>query len=76
MKQSRFPIYLFNETQKMNPFWSSWVCFCETVWNKNGLSKRIINRFFDKLIDKDDYDKKDRRSLLRQLYELSEGRVV
>jgi hypothetical protein len=76
MKNARFPIYEFNEIQRLNPYWSSWICFTEVIWKRNNLSKRIINRYFDKLVEKDDYAKKDRKSLLSQLYALSEGRVL
>lgn len=76
MKQSKFPTVEFKETERLNPKWSSWICFAETVWKRDGLSKRTINKSFDKLVEKDDYDKKDRKSLLFQLYELSEGRVI
>lgn len=76
MKQSKFPLVEFNETQRLNPFWSSWICFAEIVWKRNGLSKRTINKAFDKLVKKDDYAKSDRKALLNQLYELSEGRVI
>ena len=76
VKQSKFPLVEFRETERLNPNWSSWTCFCETIWKRNGLSKRTINKAFDKLVGKDDYDKKDRKALLFQLYELSEGRVI
>jgi hypothetical protein len=76
MKQAKFPTVEFNETKRLNPFWSSWICLAETVWKRNGLSKRTINKAFDKLVEKDDYSKSDRKPLLHQLYELSEGRTV
>jgi hypothetical protein len=76
MKSSKFPTIEFCETQRLNPQWSSWVCFTETIWKRNGLSKRTINKAFDKLVEKDDYSKSDRKPLLYQLYELSEGRLI
>lgn len=24
--------YQFKEIRRANPYWSSWVCFCETLW--------------------------------------------
>lgn len=76
MKTSKFPTEEFKENQRLNKYWSSWTCFCDVIWKRNGLSKRTINRAFDKLVEKDDYAKKDRKALLFQLYELSEGRVI
>jgi hypothetical protein len=76
VKTSRFPSYLFEDIQQKNPKWSSWTCFCETVWNKNNLSKRVINRYFDALVEKDDYSRNDKKALLGQLYKLSEGIVL
>jgi hypothetical protein len=76
MKDGKFPIIEFNETQRLNPRWSSWICFAETIWKRDRLSKRTINKNFDRLVDRDDYDREVRKSLLHQLYELSEGRVI
>ena len=76
MKNARFPIEEFNETIRLNPYWSSWTCFTEIVWKRKGLSKKTIRRHFDLLVDEDDYERKYRRILLEQLYALSEGRIL
>lgn len=76
MKNGKFPVIEFRETQRLNPRWSSWICFAETIWKRNGLSKRTISKNFDGLVDRDDYARKNRKALLYQLYELSEGRVI
>ena len=76
MKRSRFPIEEFREKQRLNPYWSSWICFAEIVWKRNGLNKKTIRRYFDLLVAKDDYSKSDRGELLKQLYALSDGIVL
>lgn len=63
---------VFNKTKKENPLLSDYICFTETIMGKK-FSKQIITRHFNKLVDKDDYDKKDKKSLLEQLFKLSQG---
>ena len=60
----------FNNITKKNPYWSSYVCFTEAVKGQN-FRKQCIHRWFIKLVDKNDYDKKDKKSILAQLEELS-----
>lgn len=62
----------FNNIKKGNPYWSDYMCFAEAVMGRK-FSRQIIARHFNKLVDKDDYDRKDKRSLLKQLTELSRG---
>jgi len=76
MKNARFPIEEFKETQRLNPYWSSWICFCQTIWKRNGLSKKTIRKYFDTLVEGDEYDKNDRKNLLIQLYALSDGQSL
>ena len=75
MKTNRFAEQEFITTMCLNPYWSSFICFAETIWEKNGLSKRTINKAFKKLVDKNDYSKRDRSQILKQLFLLSEGQV-
>ena len=49
---------------------SSYVCFAKAV-EKQKLSKRIINKWFSKLVQKDDYLKSEKKELLKNLEELS-----
>lgn len=60
----------FNNISAKNPYLSSYMCFAEAVEGRR-FSKRIIAFWFNKLVDKDDYDKRDKKELLRQLYPIS-----
>jgi len=63
---------VFNKIRKANPYWSDYICFTETVMGRK-FSRQSITRHFNKLVDKSDYDRKDKKELLRQLFELSQG---
>lgn len=56
----------FNMVQSKQPYWSSWTCFAMTVFGQN-FNKQTIHRWFHKLVDKDDYDWRDKGPLLRYL---------
>jgi hypothetical protein len=71
MNTGRFPLIEFQEISRLNPYWSSWVCFCEAIWGKKNLSKRTIKQYFKRLTDKDDYVQNEKRELLNYLYKLS-----
>jgi hypothetical protein len=71
MNTGRFPSIEFQEISRHNPYWSSWICFCEAIRGKKNLSKRTIQKFFKKLIDEDDYVKNEKTELLNYLYTLS-----
>lgn len=61
----------FNKIQEKNPYWSSIVCFNETI-KEQGFSRKSIYYWFSKLIDKNDYQKCDKRDTLCFLLRLSE----
>jgi len=71
MKTANFPIIEFQEISNNNPYWASWVCFCETIKGGKNLSKKIIKKYFYKLVDENDYAKKERYQLLNYLYLLA-----
>ena len=60
----------FNNIQRLNPYWSSYICFAEAM-KEQGFSKRIIQFYFNKLVEKDDYDKADKRQIVKHLISLS-----
>ena len=35
MNTARFPLIEYQEILRLNPCWSSWVCFCEVKWNSD-----------------------------------------
>lgn len=49
-----------------NPFWSDYICFAEAI-KKRSFSKETIRRYFNKLVDKNEYDKKDKKDILKHL---------
>ena len=63
---------VFNKVRKENPYLSDYICFAEAMEGRK-FSRQTIARYFNKLVDKDDYDSKDKKELLQQLFELSQG---
>ncbi len=59
----------FNNIKKNNPCWSSYICFAETVSNQN-FSKKIIRKYFRKLIDKKDYLQAEKKEVLNYLLQI------
>jgi len=57
----------FNKISRKNPYWSSLVCFTEAVRGQN-FSKDIINRWFNKVVNEDDYPREQKRSVLENIY--------
>ena len=53
----------FNNILKKNPYWSSYICFAEAIKAQN-FSDQTMRHWFNKLVDKDDYDKSDKKALL------------
>ena len=60
----------FNQISTKNPFWSSHTCLAEAITSQR-FSRSIIHRWFQKLVDKDDYAKKDKRAILEHLENLT-----
>lgn len=60
----------FIKIAERNPPWSSYMCFAVAVTKRN-FQESIISRWFSKLVDKDDYAKRDKREVLRHLQRLS-----
>ena len=57
----------FNNIQQKNPYWSSYVCFFSAIERQN-FTKQTIARWFNKLVEKDDYSSSDKKAILTQLY--------
>jgi hypothetical protein len=62
----------FEKFSKENPYWADHTCFAMAVY-KRYFSKDTIRRHFNKLINKNDYVRKEKRTILKYLYALSRG---
>ena len=66
MGYKTFPKQTFLDTKRLNPYWSSWICFCEVIKGKD-LTSRVVKRYFEELVDKVDYTKADKWYLTQYL---------
>ena len=64
----------FDDISSKNPHWSSYICFAEAI-KRQKFNKESIQIWFNKLVDKNDYDKKDKKTLLDQLCILSNPKI-
>jgi len=71
MAQTGFPKETFYDIQRLNPYWSDWICFCEVIKGKKYLRRPTITRWFNKFVDRDDYAKKYKSELLGFLFSLA-----
>lgn len=69
--KGQFPTYEFSETVKLNPYWSSYTCFAESIKGRKTLHPRLIKKWFDRLVEKGDYARKDKNEILRFLIGLA-----
>lgn len=60
----------FNNISEKNPLWSTHTCFAKAVTGGN-FTKYTLNRWFNKLVDKDDYAIEDKQDVLKYLQVLS-----
>lgn len=56
----------FRKYSKANPGLSDLICFAEAIKNQN-FTPGMMRRWFYKLVDNSEYDKKDKRVLLQGL---------
>jgi hypothetical protein len=57
----------FRKIEKENPNLSTITCFNKTIL-KRGFSKETIKKYFNLLVDNNDYEKEDKRALLKDIY--------
>lgn len=69
----QFPKYEFSEIQRLNPKWSSLVCFHEAIKNRKTLHPRLIRKWFGKLVEKGDYAVVDKNEVVRYAIKLAAG---
>lgn len=63
----------FDNFRQKNPNLSTYISFAKTVRGQR-FSRYAISKWFNKLVDKDDYSPKDRNQLVRELTKLTEER--
>jgi predicted Ser/Thr protein kinase len=61
---------IFNKIRSENPYWSDYTCFAEAVRGRK-FSKKTIIRNFNSLVDKEDYEKNEKKEIIEHLMELS-----
>lgn len=61
--------YTFDDLQRRNPYWGSYVVFAETV-KITQPNYRILKNWFNKLVDKADYLSSEKTQLLTHLKSL------
>lgn len=66
---------VFTNIRNKNPYWSDYICFAEAIKSR-GFTRPIISRHFSKLVDQDDYDKKDKNQIIQFLVSLSDRKVA
>lgn len=60
----------FIKMVKSNPCASDYLCFVMAISGQK-FNNQIIARWFNKLVSKDDYDKRDKRLIVSHLLQLS-----
>ena len=60
----------FQNIVKRNPNLGSYLCFTKAI-EEQGFGKQTIHRWFQKLVDENDYAKNEKRALLAYLDNLS-----
>lgn len=60
----------FNNIAEKNPHWSSYICFAEAVKGQR-FSRQITHHWFNRLVDKNDYARDEKRGVLAHLDNLS-----
>jgi hypothetical protein len=63
---------IFDKVSGRNSLWSDYMCFAEAVRGKK-FSRKTIVRYFNSLVDKEDYAKSEKKEILRFLAELSKS---
>jgi len=64
----------FDNISNKNTYWSSYICFAESIKRQN-FNKETLQIWFNKLVDKDDYARSDKKVILEHLYALSSSKT-
>ncbi len=62
---------VFEKIKRENPHLSDYTCFSLAISGKN-FSKKTISRYFNKLVDNNDYLKREKKEILERLFWLSQ----
>ena len=62
----------YNNIAKKHTGWSSYICFAKAV-TRQQFTKRSIQYWFNKLVDKQDYSKNDQTQILKHLESLTKS---
>lgn len=63
---------IFSKLNEEHPYWSTLVCFSESIFRKN-FNRESIHRWFNKLVDTDDYDTRDKKEIMNFLESISKN---
>lgn len=61
----------FNAIKEKNPGWADHICFSEAIRGKK-FKVQTISRNFHKIVDKDDFSRREKKQILEHLFSLSE----
>lgn len=62
---------VFENIKRKNPYWSDYICFSQAVSGKC-FSKKTISRYFNKLVDNNDYSRREKKAILEWLISISQ----
>lgn len=63
----------FKGISARHPAWSTYTCFAEAILGTN-FTLRIIKYWFNRLVDKKDYDTKDKKRIVAHLISITKPR--
>jgi hypothetical protein len=73
--KGQFPKFEYSEIKRLDPGWSDHTCFAETIKGRKSLHPRLIRKWFDKLVDKNEYGEEDKYTVLQYLIKLAHGQL-
>ena len=73
MPNAKFPTIEYENHKKFNPFWSDFSCFVATIKGKKQISTRNIRKYFNELVDKNDYAQEDKNEIIKYLLEVRDS---
>ncbi len=62
---------VFDKIKGEHPYWSDYICFSHAI-SRKGFSKKTISRHFNRLVDKDNYQKGEKNEILEWLFRFSQ----